>query len=102
MLLVEVGRRIGTLPVIFIVIITAALGAALARTQGFIVLRRVQYDLAEGRVPGDGLLEGFLILVGSLLLLTPGLLSDFVGFILLIPWSRRRLLTWLVAKLRHW
>lgn len=87
-LLIKLGQYIGALNTILIVILTGFVGAALARSEGFGVLRRIQNELAQGQLPGDSLLEGVLILSGALLLLTPGLLTDLLGFALLLPFSR--------------
>ena len=81
---------------ILTVIATGIIGAALARQQGLAVLRQIQEDLRSGGLPGRSLLDGALVLVAGALLLTPGLLTDAVGFLLLIPPTRalvRKLLT---------
>lgn len=83
--IIEVGSRIGILPAIFILILVSVTGAALAKRQGYLVLARIQADVAAGRIPGDALIDGALVLAGALLLLTPGFLTDAVGLILLIP-----------------
>lgn len=85
MILIEVGKRIGVLPTLAIVVATGVAGAALARWQGFSLINRIQKELQEGRMPAESLLDGVLILVGALLLLTPGFLTDAAGFSLLIP-----------------
>jgi len=94
-LLIEVGRRIGTLPTLGLILFTGVLGAALARYQGIVVLRRMQEEVAEGRLPAASLLDGVVILIAAALLVTPGILTDAVGFALLVPVTRagiRRLL----------
>jgi UPF0716 protein FxsA len=68
-----------------LVIVTGIAGASLARWQGAGTLRRLQRDLTEGRVPTDALLDALMIFVAGALLLTPGILTDVVGFCLLIP-----------------
>jgi UPF0716 protein FxsA len=80
-----------------LVILTGIVGAALARWQGAGTWRRLHRDLAEGRMPADALLDGLLIFVAGALLLTPGMLTDLVGFGLLIPPLRKlfkRFLVW--------
>ena len=69
-------------------LLTGFVGAALARWQGLATLRKVQTDMAGGRVPGEALVDGLLILVAGAVLLTPGLLTDAAGFLLLIPPTR--------------
>ena len=67
------------------------------RWQGLQAWRRVQEDLAARRMPTDSLVEGLLIVFASLLLITPGVLTDLVGITLLIPWFRqwyRKLAIW--------
>ena len=88
-LLIRIGRVIGVVPTIAIVVVTGALGAALARHQGLGVLRRLQEDLVAGRPPTGALVDGLLILVAGAMLLTPGLITDAVGFLLLVPAGRK-------------
>jgi len=88
-LLVKLGTVIGIGPTIAIVVFTGVLGAWLARQQGLGVLRRVNEDLSQGRMPTQALMDGVLILIAGAVLLTPGLLTDALGFVLLAPPSRR-------------
>jgi len=87
-LLVKLGTVVGVGPTIGLVIFTGVLGAWLARQQGLGVLRRLRVELAEGRLPAGALIDGLLILVAGAVLLTPGLLTDALGFVLLVPPSR--------------
>ena len=87
-LLIELGQQIGIGSTIALVIITGVLGAYLAKHEGFIVINRIQQDLSQGRLPADSLIDGVIILAGGLLLLTPGLLTDAIGFMALIPFTR--------------
>lgn len=98
-LLIEVGRWIGLWPTIFLVAVTGLAGAALARAQGLQVIARVQLELARGRLPGRSLMDGAAVLVGGALLLTPGILTDAVGFALLFPPTRRLIQGWVLARL---
>ncbi len=87
-LLITIGGVIGVAPTIAIVIGTGVLGAWLARWQGLAVLRRIGEEMTAGRVPTDALIDGLLVLVAAAMLLTPGLLTDTAGFLLLVPASR--------------
>jgi UPF0716 protein FxsA len=72
------------------VICTGILGASLTRLEAIRVFRQVQAELRNGRVPTAGLLDGLLVVVAGAVLLTPGLITDILGFLLLFPPSRRR------------
>lgn len=95
-LLLWVGQRIGLGPTVALVIVTGLAGAALARRQGLRAYMAVQRELAGGRLPGRALLDGLSILTGGALLLTPGILTDALGFGLILPKSRR----WIQARFR--
>lgn len=84
-LLFRVGSRIGPGPTLAIIVLTGILGAALTRSQGLRALRRYQQALAEHRLPHAEVLDGLMILVAGAVLLTPGFLTDAVGFLLLVP-----------------
>jgi UPF0716 protein FxsA len=101
-ILVKIGTLIGFWPTMLIVIATGILGATLARIQGFLVLNRIRTELQMGRMPAEELIDGLLILVGGILLLTPGLLTDLIGFLMLIQWSRKLFKKWLGKKFRQW
>lgn len=87
-LLLAIGRSIGLWPTLAIILATGILGGLLAKSQGLRVVRRIQEDLAAGRPPAYGLLDGLLILVGGLLLLAPGIITDLLGLVLLVPVTR--------------
>lgn len=87
-LLIEVGKIAGTWPTIFLVAATGFFGVILARSQGMQTLYRIQREIAAGSLPGNELLDGVCILVGGMALLTPGLITDVLGFALLIPTTR--------------
>ena len=88
-LLVEIGQLIGTLPTIALIIFTGVLGAFLVRRQGVQVLGRIRAELQGGRLPADSIFDGAIILVAGAFLVTPGILTDTVGFLCLIPVTRR-------------
>lgn len=87
-LLLRVGAAIGLLPTVALVVATGVVGAVLARIQGVQTVRRLRHRLANGESPSRELLDGGLILLGAALLLTPGLLTDAAGLLLLLPVTR--------------
>ena len=101
MLLIKIGEYIGTLYTITIVIVTGIAGASLARSQGLSVLNRIRFELSEGRIPGEEIINGFCVLAGGIMLLTPGLITDAIGFLLIIPVTRKLIQTWIKNKLYH-
>ncbi|MXY30555.1 MAG: FxsA family protein, partial [Gammaproteobacteria bacterium] len=95
-LLIRLGGAIGLLPTLSLCVLTGVAGAWLARREGLRALWSFQQRLASGGVPGRALMDGLCILLGGALLLTPGLLTDVVGFSLLVPPSRR----WIQKRIR--
>jgi UPF0716 protein FxsA len=96
-LLIGIGRQVGVLPTLGLVLVMGLLGAFLAKREGLRVMRNWQAAMAQGRLPEDGILSGALVLVGGVLLIAPGVITDGVGFLLLIPPTRR----WIAARLRR-
>jgi len=94
-LLIAVGRRIGTVETVGLIVATGVVGASLARSQGLQVLARVQGELGAGRLPAESLVDGLLILVAAALLVTPGVLTDAFGLLCLVPTFRRVVKRWL-------
>ena len=94
-LLIEIGRRVGLLPTLALIVVTGIAGAALARQQGLGILERLRSELGRGTVPTDALVDGALVLAAAAVLLTPGVLTDIAGFLCLIPGSRRIIRGWL-------
>ncbi|MTI62776.1 FxsA family protein [Methylophaga sp.] len=90
--LIQVGQVIGAGWTIFLVVATAVIGAFLLRLQGFQTLRRAQNTMQRGQLPATEMLEGLCLLVSGALLLTPGFVTDTMGFLLLIPPVRQLLI----------
>jgi UPF0716 protein FxsA len=88
-LLLRVGGLLGFWPTCGLVVLTGIVGAWLARRQGVRTLGRVRSELAAGRMPGEDLADGALILLAAALLVTPGFLTDLLGILLLVPPARR-------------
>jgi UPF0716 protein FxsA len=99
-LLIQIGSAFGVFTSIALVVFTGFLGAYLARIQGLQTLFRIQESLKEGRMPSGELLDALLIGVAGLVLLTPGFLTDTVGFVLLIPSTRNAIKAWLQSKIK--
>ncbi len=94
-LLIEVGGWIGVVPTVLLVVLTAVVGVNLLRAQGLSTLMEAQQSLANGQLPATQLLEGAALLVSGALLLTPGFFTDTIGFLGLIPITRK----WLVHSM---
>jgi UPF0716 protein FxsA len=98
--LLKVGSLIGALPTVAAVVLTAVIGAALVRIQGFSTLAQIRASLDRGEVPAVALVEGAFLLLAGALLLTPGFITDAIGFACLCPPLRRYLITeYLLEKL---
>ncbi len=87
-ILVYLGTIIGALYTVLIVVLTGILGAILTRSQGLAILSRIRSNLQRGILPAKELFDGVLILVGGLLLLTPGIITDIFGLAVLVPQTR--------------
>lgn len=84
-ILIRIGTHIGALNTIFMVIGIGLAGAWLARREGLRAFINIQRELAAGRLPGDAMIDGVLVLVAGLLMITPGVLTDMAGLLLLVP-----------------
>ena len=94
-LLIEIGSFIGALNTIGLVLLTALIGLALIKRQGFNTLISARNKLLKAEIPAEELITGFFIAIGGALLLTPGFITDFFGFFCLIPFLRKYLLNFL-------
>ncbi len=88
-ILLEVGDLIGAFPTIILVVLTAVIGAGLLRQQGLSTLARLQQNMGQGKLPAQEMIEGVLLAVGGALLMTPGFVTDTMGFLCLLPFSRK-------------
>ena len=95
------GRYIGLWQTVALVIISGFAGAWLAKRQGMAVWRGIQRDMAEGRVPAQGLVDGAILLVAGGMLSAPGFITDVLGLALLIPAVRAPIKAWLRKKLEQ-
>lgn len=97
-ILIEVGGIIGALPTVGLVVLTATLGIWLLRLEGMATLARVQSKLERGELPETELLEGIMLLIGGALLLTPGFVTDAIGFSCILPGLRRPIARWIMRR----
>lgn len=86
--LIKVGQQIGALSTIALVILTAVIGIALLKQQGIAMLNRANWKMNQGQIPAREMAEGIVLAVGGALLLTPGFVTDALGFICILPGSR--------------
>ncbi len=97
-LLLQIGGIVGVFPTILLVVFTAVLGTWLLRQQGFATFQRFQASLAQGVIPAYEMIEGPIILVGGALLLTPGFITDMIGFACLVPQWRRKIAQYVIEN----
>ena len=98
-LFIQIGGIIGALPTVLLVIVTAIVGVSLLRAQGFQTMAKFQQEVSTGQLPATTMLEGVALIFGGALLLTPGFLTDAIGFLCLVPITRRTIITWLIKNM---
>ncbi|MGM0864209.1 MAG: FxsA family protein [Bacillota bacterium] len=101
-LLVLSGQAIGLVPTVLLIITTGILGAYLAKKQGMETLRKAQQDMQYGQLPGNAIIDGLCILVGGVVLLTPGFITDATGFLLLLPPTRKMFKPFIYKLFKRW
>lgn len=97
-LLIEVGKYLGVWNTIALVLVTAVAGAMMMQLEGLRVWNNLQQDLMNMRMPTDNIINGVLILIGGIVLLTPGIITDIIGITLLLPFTRIFYRKWLKNK----
>ena len=98
-LLIKLHGMVGFLPTVLLVFLTGIAGATLVRRQGVNILFKIQQEMNAGNLPAPQMIDGVMILLAGALLVTPGLITDFVGFALLIPFVREQIRFWLRKQL---
>jgi Protein affecting phage T7 exclusion by the F plasmid len=101
-LLIWIGRHFGLLNTFLLLIVSAVLGFWMVMKQGLSILREIRNELSEHRIPGQSLLDGLCLILGGILLVVPGFISDAAGLLLLIPAIRRILQQWLIKWFQDW
>jgi len=99
MILLKIGAEWGVLPTLGLIIVTATIGYQLFRHQGMSTWQRVNQKVAQGEMPTSDMTEGVLILMAGVLMITPGLITDTIGLLCLLPFTRRPLLKLLGKRL---
>jgi len=94
-ILLEIGSYVGALNTILLIIFTGILGAFLARMEGIKTIHQIAQNLATGIVPAEELVDAVLIFVAGVVLVTPGVITDIAGFLLLVPYTRTVFKRWL-------
>jgi UPF0716 protein FxsA len=94
-ILIKIGRYLGAFQTVALVVFTALLGIVLARFEGVRTLQQIRQSLSQGIVPAEEMVDGVLIFVGGILLITPGVLTDVFALVLLIPYTRTIFKRWL-------
>lgn len=100
--LIPMGQKVGLAPTLGLIIFTAVTGALLGKYQGASAWKRIKGDLATGQLPSDSILDGLAVLLASAFLVTPGILTDLTGFILLIPFTRAPIRAIAKKRLEKW
>ena len=96
--IIVVGDIIGAFWTVLLVLLTAVIGVNLLRFQGMSTLARAQRNMAQGALPAMEMMEGVALAVAGVLLITPGFITDSIGFLLLIPASRRSIIRYIIAR----
>lgn len=97
-LLITIGSYIGALSTILLVLLTALIGIGLLRAQGFTTLWRGKEKLQQGKIPAQEIMEGIVLAVSGALLLTPGFVTDAIGLMGLLPFTRIMLVKGILQK----
>jgi UPF0716 protein FxsA len=95
---VIVGRQIGVLPTLGLVVLSSIVGFMLLRIQGLGILDRIRREMERGNVPGREMTHGVMVVLAGFLLMLPGFITDILGLLLFIPWVRDRV--WLLLGRR--
>lgn len=100
-LLIKVDRWIGFGPTVLLVVLTGVVGASMVRQQGIALLFKIRQEMQRGNTPAPQMIDGIMLLIAGAFLITPGLITDTVGFALLIPFVRKAVRGWIRKKLEE-
>ena len=97
-IMIKVGTQIGALNTILLIFLTAILGLYFARIQGLSTIKSGFYNLYQNKIPVYEIISGASIAIASVFLIIPGFMTDFVGFVLLIPFTRKLIINYLLKN----
>lgn len=95
------GNLIGGWPVVGLIVLSGIIGAALVKKEGLETWRKAQLAMYNREVPREQIIDGICIIIGGIFLLTPGFVTDILGFLLVLPWTRppfKKLISFLILK----
>lgn len=96
--LVKLGGELGFWPTLGIIVASGLAGLGILRRQGFAVVGRVQDAVGAGRTPLEPVVDGMFFLVAGMLLISPGVIADILGLLLLVPLVRRLVARWSLSR----
>ena len=96
--LLKLDNAIGLGQTIFLIFVTGIIGAWLVRQQGISIIFQIRKELTNGKIPAKQMIDGVMVLIAGAVLITPGLITDIVGFLLLIPYTRNFIRKWIRFK----
>lgn len=97
---IAIGGQIGIALTLLMILVTAVIGTILLRIQGLSLIQKIQSKVAAGEVPGRALGDGAMIMVAGILLLTPGFVTDGIGFLLFVPGVRSAIWSFLASRIK--
>lgn len=96
--LISVGSLIGAIPTIGLILLTGIIGVTMLKQQGFSVFAKLQEKMRQGQAPAQEMVEGVLLIIAGAFLITPGFVTDAIGFLWLIPQTREYFAKALIKK----
>ena len=97
-IMIKIGAQIGALNTILLIFLTAVLGLYFARVQGLSTIKSGFYNLYQNKIPVYEIISGASIAIASVFLIIPGFVTDFIGFVLLIPFTRKIIINYLLRN----
>ncbi len=97
-IMIKIGAQIGALNTILLIFLTAVLGLYCARVQGLSTIKSGFYNLYQNKIPVYEIISGASIAIASVFLIIPGFVTDFIGFVLLIPFTRKIIINYLLRN----